>query len=94
MNFAEAFSATIGKEAAAPAPEKKLPEAASFTQDDMKAYVDAKFEALKSDLISEMQNFKKVETPQETDKGSQENDNISQENIKKEEMNNASITDL
>lgn len=93
MNFAKAFSETIGKEAAAPAtPEAPTAPATTdnnFTSDDMKSYVDAKFEALKSDLLHEMQSLRQVETPQETDKGS----NNSEEN-KKEELNNAISTDL
>ena len=88
MNFVKAFSETIGKETAAPA----APAASGndFTSDDMKSYVDAKFEALKSDLLHEMQSLRQVETPQETsDKGT----NNSEKN-KKEELNNAGSTDL
>ena len=93
MNFVKAFSETIGKETAAPeaptAPTTPtVPD--NFTSDDMKSYVDAKFEALKSDLLHEMQSLRQVETPKETiDKGS----NNSEEN-KKEELNNAISTDL
>ena len=72
MNFSQAFSETLGKEAAAPAANPS-PASQGISSDDMKAYVDAKFEALKTDLLSEMK--KPVETPQETDKGSQENNN-------------------
>lgn len=72
MNFSQAFSETLGKEAAAPAANPS-PASQGISSDDMKAYVDAKFEALKTDLLSEMK--KPVETPQETDKGSQVNNN-------------------
>lgn len=72
MNFSQAFSETLGKEAAVPAVNPS-PASQGLTSDDMKAYVDAKFEALKTDLLSEMK--KTVETPQETGKGSQENNN-------------------
>ena len=93
MNFVNAFSETIGKEIAAPATPTTpvVPEASgnSFTSDDMKSYVDAKFEALKSDLLHEMQSLRQVETPQETNnEGSNNSEN------KKEELNNASSTDL
>ena len=72
MNFSQAFSETLGKEAAAPAANPS-PASQGISSDDMKAYVDAKFEALKTDLLSEIK--KPVETPQETDKGSQVNNN-------------------
>ena len=90
MNFVNAFSETIGKEIAAPA-SPVVPEASgnNFTSDDMKSYVDAKFEALKSDLLHEMQSLRQVETPQETNN---EGSNNSENN--KEELNNASSTDL
>lgn len=102
MNFIQAFSETIGKEAAS-APEAVVqnPEAVvqnqepqnrqDMTSDDMRAYVDAKFEALKSDLLHEMQQLNKtVETPKETDKGSQEIKKITQEGGNE----NVSNTDL
>ena len=95
MNFVKAFSETIGKETAAPeAPTTPAdPEASgnSFTSDDMKSYVDAKFEALKSDLLHEMQSLRQVETPKETDNNMGTNNS---ENNKKEELNNAGSTDL
>lgn len=72
MNFSQAFSETLGKEAAAPAATPS-PASQGISSDDMKAYVDAKFEALKTDLLSEMK--KPVETPKETDEGSQVNNN-------------------
>lgn len=91
MNFAQAFSETLGKEAAAPAATPS-PASQGISSDDMKSYVDAKFEALKADLLSEMK--KPVETPQETDKGSQETDKGSQENNNKGGTNDASDSDL
>ena len=75
MNFLQAFSETIGKESQnpnpTPTPEVKQDNKVDLTSDDMKAYVDAKFEALKSDLLNEL---KPVETPKETD-GIEETDN-------------------
>lgn len=96
MNFVKAFSETIGKEAAAPttptAPAAPAATGNDFTSDDMKSYVDAKFEALKSDLLHEMQSLRQVETPQETNNTNMGTNN-SEEN-KKEELNNASSSDL
>ena len=95
MNFVKAFSETIGKETAAPAaPADPAVPAASgnnFTSDDMKSYVDAKFEALKSDLLNEMQSLRQVETPKETNNNDMGTNN-SENN--KEELNNASSSDL
>lgn len=94
MNFVKAFSETIGKETAAPATPAAptVPEASGsdFTSDDMKSYVDAKFEALKSDLLHEMQSLRQVETPKETDNNMGTNN--SENN--KEELKNASSSDL
>ena len=95
MNFVKAFSETIGKETTAPAapttPTAPATPDNNFTSDDMKSYVDAKFEALKSDLLHEMQSLRQVETPQETD-----NTNMGTNNSEnnKEELNNASSSDL
>lgn len=105
MNFIKAFSETIGKEAASPAGNMNQSQSEgqvnqstasqNFTSDDMKAYVDAKFEALKTDLMTEMQNLnKRVETPQESDNNSQNGTNNSNNIGKKEESNNASNPDL
>ena len=85
MNFSQAFSETLGKESAAPAASPSPASQGGISSDDMKAYVDAKFETLKTDLLSEMK--KPVETPQETSKGSQENNNEGG-------TNDASNTDL
>lgn len=94
MNFVKAFSETIGKETAAPATPAAptVPEASGndFTSDNMKSYVDAKFEALKSDLLYEMQSLRQVETPKETDNNMGTNN--SENN--KEELNNAGSSDL
>ena len=94
MNFVKAFSETIGKEAAAPA-TPAAPEASgnNFTSDDMRSYVDAKFEALKSDLLHEMQSLRQVETPKETNNNDMGTNN-SEENNKKEELKNAISSDL
>lgn len=96
MNFVKAFSETIGKETAAPeapaAPAAPATPDNNFTSDDMKSYVDAKFEALKSDLLHEMQSLRQVETPKETNNTNMGTNN-SEEN-KKEELNNASSSDL
>lgn len=97
MDFVKAFSETIGKETAAPATPAPDPIHVplnpdnNFTSDDMKSYVDAKFEVLKSDLLHEMQSLRQVETPQETD-----NTNMGTNNSEnnKEELNNASSSDL
>lgn len=74
MNFLDAFGKT--NQQAAPAAPAQFMQAnisqdnKSFMNDDMKSYIDAKFEALKTDLISEMSankgTNKTVETPQET----------------------------
>lgn len=86
MDFFTAFSETSkdsapdnGSLAAAPAAASAA-SVPDFTSDDMKAYVDAKLEALKSDLLTEMQSLNKtVETPQETVNNSQENNNSQNE---------------
>lgn len=76
MNFMQAFSETLGKEQpAAASPTQPTQSTQSDTtrtgfDEDMKAYIDAKFEALKSDLLADMtQTGPKdtVETPEETD---------------------------
>ena len=94
MDFFTAFSETTKNSASDNGSTAAVPAASAtdFTSDDMKAYVDAKLEALKSDLLTEMQSLnKKVETPQETGNKSQENNN----NLQNEGGNeNASSTDL
>lgn len=92
MNFMDAF-AKVNKPAAAPAaPAVQTTQQPSFTDDDLKAYIDAKFEALKSDLISMTSENKgtnkTVETPQETQQAESNN------NIKEGGNDNASSTDL
>ena len=74
MNFMQAFD-KVNKPAAAPAPAQFMQanisqDNKSFMNDDMKAYIDAKFEALKSDLIAAQTVDTKgtnttVETPKE-----------------------------
>ena len=98
MNFIQAFD-KVNKPAAAPAPAQFMQanisqDNKSFMNDDMKSYIDAKFEALKTDLLEGMSSSNKgtnntVETPQETNN---EGSNNSENN--KEELNNASSTDL
>ena len=89
MNFMDAF-AKVNKPDAAPVQVQK--QQPSFTDDDLKAYIDAKFEALKSDLMSmtsEDKGTNKVETPQETKQAEKP-----QNNIEEGGNNNASSTDL
>ena len=97
MNFIQAFD-KVNKPAAAPAPAQFMQASISqdnksFMDDDMKSYIDAKFEALKTDLLEGMSSNKgtntTVATPQETNN---EGSNNSENN--KEELNNASSTDL
>lgn len=73
MNFLDAFSKT-NQPAAAPAPAQFMQanisqDNKSFMNDDMKSYIDAKFEALKTDLLEGMSSNKgtntTVETPEE-----------------------------
>ena len=92
MNFMDAF-AKVNKPAAAPAaPAVQTTQQPSFTDDDLKAYIDAKFEALKSDLMSMTSENKgtnkTVETPQETQQAESNN------NIEEGGNDNASSTDL
>ena len=95
MNFIQAFD-KVNKPAAAPAPAQFMQanisqDNKSFMNDDMKAYIDAKFEVLKSDLIAaqtlDNKGSKTVETPQEPA------DN-SNNNINEGGNDNASSTDL
>lgn len=76
MNFAEAFSKTIGKDI------PKQEESASknldqgITTDEMQKYIDAKFEGFQNKIDAKMNEFlktnkiesseSKVETPEET----------------------------
>ena len=77
MNFAEAFSKTIGKDI------QKQEESASktsdqgITTDEMQKYIDAKFEGFENKISAKMDEFLKtnniqssevVETPEETQK--------------------------
>lgn len=82
MNFAEAFSKTIGKDI------PKQEEAASkihdqgITTDEMQKYIDAKFEGFQNKIDAKMNEFLKanniqsseaVETPKETPQPTAEN---------------------
>ena len=82
MNFAEAFSKTIGKDIT------KQEEAASknldqgITTDEMQKYIDAKFEGFQNKIDAKMNEFLKtnniqsseaVETPKETPQPTAEN---------------------
>lgn len=94
MNFIQAFD-KVNKPAAAPAPQFMQAtinqDNKSFMDDDMKSYIDAKFEALKTDLLEGMSSNKgtnkTVETPQDT----ADNPN---NNINEGGNDNASSTDL
>ena len=70
----QAFSETLGKEqpaAAAPTQPTQTDTTRTGFDEDMKAYIDAKIEALKSDLLADMTHsdskVETVETPEETD---------------------------
>lgn len=75
MNFAEAFSKTIGKDI--PKQEEsasKIPDQ-GITTDEMQKYIDAKFEGFQNKIDAKMNEFLKanniqsseaVETPEET----------------------------
>ena len=95
MDFFTAFSETSKESVSdngslAAAPAASVPD---FTSDDMKAYVDAKLEALKSDLLTEMQSLNKtVETPQETGNNSQENNNNSQNEGGNENVSSSNLS--
>ena len=95
MNFIQAFD-KVNKPAAAPAPAQFMQanisqDNKSFMNDDMKSYIDAKFEALKTDLISEMSANKGTNTTVETPQESADNPN---NNINERGNDNASSTDL
>ena len=99
MDFFTAFSETSKDSASgngSPAAASAAASAASvpdFTSDDMKAYVDAKLEALKSDLLTEMQSLNKtVETPEETGNNSQENNNNSQNEGGNENVSSSNLS--
>lgn len=98
MNFLDAFDKT-NKPAAAPAapaaPDQFMradigQDNKSFMDEDMKSYIDAKFEALKTDLLEGMSSNKgtnaTVETPQEEADNSNNNNEGGNDN--------ASSTDL
>lgn len=82
MNFAEAFSKTIGKDI--PKQEEsasKIPDQ-GITTDEMQKYIDAKFEGFQNKIDAKMNEFlkanniqssEKVETPKETPQPTAEN---------------------
>lgn len=82
MNFAEAFSKTIGKDI--PKQEEaasKIPDQ-GITTDEMQKYIDAKFEGFQNKIDAKMNEFLKanniqsseaVETPKETPQPTAEN---------------------
>lgn len=82
MNFAEAFSKTIGKDI--PKQEEPTPKNLDqgITTDEMQKYIDAKFEGFQSRMDAKMNEFLKanniqsseaVETPKETPQPTAEN---------------------
>lgn len=89
MNFMQAFSETLGKEQSAAPTQQTQPTQTDTTRtgfdEDMKAYIDAKFEALKSDLLADMTKSEpevtKVETPEETDTILRPEENQAQESL-------------
>lgn len=82
MNFAEAFSKTIGKDI----PKQEEPASKNLDQgittDEMQKYIDAKFEGFQNKIDAKMNEFLKanniqssevVETPKETPQPTAEN---------------------
>lgn len=95
MNFLDAFSKT-NQPAAAPAPAQFMQatinqDNKSFMDEDMKSYIDAKFEALKTDLLEGMSSNKGTNTTVETPQEVADNPN---NNINEGGNDNASSTDL
>lgn len=95
MNFLDAFSKT-NQPAAAPAPAQFMQatinqDNKSFMDEDMKSYIDAKFEALKTDLLEGMSSNKGTNTTVETPQEVADNSN---NNINEGGNDNASSTDL
>lgn len=81
MNFAEAFSKTIGKDIPKQEEAPKAPDQ-GITTDEMQKYIDAKFEGFQNRMDAKMNEFLKankiesseaVETPEETSKPMAEN---------------------
>lgn len=83
MNFAEAFSKTLGKENPQQEAAKKEVPDQGITTDEMQKYIDAKFEGFQKQIDSKMNDFlakhniesssNKVETPEETPDNTAEN---------------------
>ena len=78
MNFAEAFSKTIGKDIQKQAGSTPKTSDQGITTDEMQKYIDAKFEGFQNRMDAKMNEFlkankiesseSKVETPEETPK--------------------------
>lgn len=76
MNFAEAFSKTIGKDIQKQEESTQKTSDQGITTDEMQKYIDAKFEGFQSRMDAKMNEFlkankiesseSKVETPEET----------------------------
>lgn len=83
MNFAEAFSKTLGKDNPQKEATKKEVPDQGITTDEMQKYIDAKFEGFQKQIDSKMNDFlakhniesssNKVETPEETPNNTAEN---------------------
>lgn len=83
MNFAEAFSKTLGKDIPQQEAGKKEVPDQGITTDEMQKYIDAKFEGFQKQIDSKMNDFlakhniesssNKVETPEETPDHTAEN---------------------
>lgn len=81
MNFAEAFSKTIGKDIPKQEEASKTLDQ-GITTDEMQKYIDAKFEGFQNRMDAKMNEFLKanniqssevVETPEETPQPTAEN---------------------
>lgn len=75
MNFAEAFTKTIGKDILKPEEQTPKNLDQGITTDEMQKYIDAKFEGFQNKIDAKMNEFLKanniqssevVETPKET----------------------------
>lgn len=75
MNFAEAFSKTIGKDIQKQEESTQKTSDQGITTDEMQKYIDAKFEGFENKISAKMDEFLKtnniqsseaVETPEET----------------------------
>ena len=82
MNFAEAFSKTIGKDIPKQEESTSKNLDQGITTDEMQKYIDAKFEGFQNKIDAKMNEFlkanniqssEKVETPEETPQPTAEN---------------------